>query len=62
MRIKLIEGDAGQFSCAADLIFTDPPYDMSGKDLAGILDRYDSSHLVLITTMRQLVDFLAVTD
>lgn len=62
MRIKLIEGDAGEFSCKADLIFTDPPYDMSGKDLARILGRYDSSHLVLITTMRQLLDFLAATE
>lgn len=62
MRLKLVEGDAGEFSCKADLIFTDPPYDMDGKELARILDRYDSGHLVLLTTMRQLVDFLAATD
>ena len=62
MQLKLIEGDAGRFSCSADLIFTDPPYEMGGSELARILERYDSSHLVLITTMRQLVDFLAVTD
>lgn len=61
-KISLIHGDAGQHSVKADMIMTDPPYDMPGTELAGILDRYPAAHLVLITTMRQLVEFLAHSD
>jgi len=39
---------------SADLIFTDPPFDMPGKDLANILDGISADHLVLLTSMRQL--------
>lgn len=58
----LIFGDAGDFQRSADLIFTDPPFDMPGNRLARILANYDAPHLVLITTMRQLLDFLPRTD
>ncbi|MDG4583409.1 MAG: hypothetical protein P9E67_04880 [Candidatus Competibacter sp.] len=58
----LIFGDAGDFKRSAGLIFTDPPYDMPGARLAQILGNYDAPHLVLITTMRQLLDFMPRTD
>lgn len=54
----LIHGDARDHGCAADLILTDPPYQLDGGELAQILARFDAKHLVLLTTMRQLLDFM----
>lgn len=59
--ITIIHGDAENYGQPAELIFTDPPYDMPGKKLARILDQYDAPHLVLITTMAQLLEFAAAT-
>ena len=61
-RITLIHGDAADHGRAADLILTDPPYEMPGSELARIIGGFDAPHLVLITTMRQLLDFLPRTD
>lgn len=58
----LIFGDAGDFKRSAGLIFTDPPFDMPGARLAQILANYAAPHLVLITTMRQLLDFMPRTE
>lgn len=55
---RLIHGDAGDHAVEADLIITDPPYEMPGQRLASILDDYRSDHLVLITTMKQLMAFM----
>ena len=57
MSITLIEGDAATVNAKADLILTDPPYDMSGRRLAEIIGRFDCNHLVMLTTMRQLLEF-----
>lgn len=54
-QIKIIHGDAGQHSIAADLIITDPPFDMPATQLAQILLNQRSDHVVLLTTMRQLL-------
>jgi DNA modification methylase len=56
-KIQLIHGDSRHLDIAADLIMTDPPYDMPGADLASILGRIQSDHLVLVTSMRQLFEF-----
>lgn len=61
-QVTLIHGDAADHGCASDLLLTDPPYDMSGSELARILARFDAPHLVLITTMRQLLDFMPRAD
>lgn len=61
-QITLIHGDAADHGRRADMILTDPPYEMPGAELACILAGYDAPHLVLITTMRQLIDFLPRTD
>ena len=61
-RITLIHGDAADHGRAADMILTDPPYEMPGAELARIIGGFDAPHLVLITTMRQLLDFLPRTD
>lgn len=58
----LIHGDALDFGRQADMIMTDPPYDMSGIQLAKIIDQYDCDHMVLLTTMKQLLDFLPRTN
>jgi hypothetical protein len=60
--IKLIHGGAEDYGCAADLMLTDPPFEMKGAELASIIDRYETQHLVLITTMRQLVGLLNNSD
>lgn len=56
-KIKLISGDAASFNFKADIIFTDPPYDMSGKELAAIINNYESNHLLMLCTLSQLLEF-----
>lgn len=57
MAIKLIHGDANNYSLSADLILTDPPFEMPGAELASIIDQYQSDHLMLICSLRQLLEF-----
>ena len=54
---KLILGDAKSFSLKADIMLTDPPYDMDGEKLAQIINNYECNHLVLIATMGQFIKF-----
>jgi len=61
-QVTLICGDAALHGRACDLILTDPPYDMRGHELARILSVFDTKHLVLLTTMRQLLEFMDCTD
>lgn len=56
-KIKMIHADSRTLDLAADLIMTDPPYDMPGSDLAAIIGGIRSDHLVLVTSMRQLFEF-----
>lgn len=60
-QVTLIRGDASDHGRACDLICTDPPYDMSGAELARTLAAFDAQHLVMLTTMRQLLEFLPHT-
>lgn len=57
MKIDVILGDALEQSIECDMIVTDPPFDMSGSKLAEIISSQKSDHLLLITTMRQLIGF-----
>ena len=57
-QITLINADAAAVVRQADLMLTDPPYELDGAQLRGIIDRYGVDHLVLITTMRQLLAFM----
>lgn len=61
-KIKLINGDAVDFSFKADMIFTDPPYDMPGKELATIINGYESNHLLMLCTLSQLLEFTKYSD
>lgn len=60
--VKINHGSAIDFNTCADLIFTDPPFDMSGTELNRVLDNIESNHLVLITTMKQLLELIKAGD
>lgn len=62
MRLKLINADASTQRITCDLLVTDPPFDMSGEKLARIIDQQECDHLLLITTMRQLLDFTKASN
>ena len=61
-QIKIINGDAKDHAIAADLIVTDPPFEMDGKELAAIIEQYDAKHLLLICSMRQVLDFFKYAE
>ncbi|MCL7841685.1 site-specific DNA-methyltransferase [Pasteurella multocida] len=61
--IKLIHGDSSKVDIPAiDMIFTDPPFEMSGKDLLKVLNNFDYKHLVLICSMHQALDLYKLSD
>ena len=60
-KIKLNHGDSECFNVETDLIMTDPPYDMDAKKLVRIFDNIQCDHLVMITTMKQLLDFINIS-
>lgn len=44
------------------MIITDPPFEMSGGQIYKILSCFDYEHLLLITSMHQLIEFAKHTD
>lgn len=62
MAIKLIHGDAHDFNCAADLIVTDPPFELKGAEVAKIITQYQSDHLLMLCSMHQFLDFSKHSD
>ena len=49
-KTTLIHGDAADYAhLSADIMLTDPPFEMSGEALAGIINRYPVQHLLLLT-------------
>lgn len=60
--ITVINGNANDYSYSADMIFTDPPFDMSGKALNSIISKYNADHLLLVTVMKQYTEFCKLTD
>lgn len=61
-KITLINDDANNHSITADMIVTDPPFEMDGKKLYEIIERYQSEHIVLICSMRQLLEFYKIAE
>ena len=59
MSIKLNHADANDISTSCDLILTDPPFELSGKELVQVFRKVACSHLVLICSMHQLIEFLS---
>ena len=61
-KIKLNHGSALDFKVSTDLILTDPPFDMPAETLNKVLNGIECDHLVLITTMKQLLGLIKVSD
>lgn len=61
-QLTIVNADSREVSYEADLIFTDPMFDLDGKDLAEIVSKQKSNHLVMITTMKQLLAFDKASD
>lgn len=62
MKVHVINDDAANHIVECDMIITDPPFDLCGHVLAGILEKQKCNHLVLITTMRQLIEFCKASE
>lgn len=56
--ITIINNDSANCSGSADIIFTDPPFEMNGDQLNKIINNFNVNHLILITTLSQLIDYL----
>lgn len=57
VKIDIVNADAAQAARPVELLFTDPPYELGGHELARLLKGFKAPHLVMITTMRQLIEF-----
>jgi len=60
-KIKVICGSALDVKTSADIILTDPPFDFDATKLSAALDNVSCDHLILITTMKQLIELLSVS-
>jgi len=60
--IKLINDNAKNNSGRFDLLFTDPPFEMSGSDLLSVLNCYGYDHLLLICSAHQMLDLYKLSD
>ena len=61
-KITLINDDASNHSLTADMIVTDPPFEMSGQQLHDIISQYNAPNLLLICSLRQLIEFANLTN
>ena len=60
--IRIINDDAKSHGAKFDMIFTDPPFEMNGRDLLAILDCYEYDHLLLICSAHQMLDLYKHSD
>lgn len=61
-KITLINDDASNHSLTADMIVTDPPFELSGQQIHEIISKYNAPNLLLICSLRQLIEFASLTD
>ena len=61
-KITLINDDANNHSLTADMIVTDPPFELSGQQIHEIISKYNAPNLLLICSLRQLIEFASLTD
>lgn len=60
--INIINSDAETVNnIKTDVIVTDPPFEMTALKLNNVLNTVKCDHLVLITTMRQLIDLIKIS-
>lgn len=45
-----------------ELIFTDPPYELSGSQLNKAFNNINSNHCVMLCTMRQLIELTKISE
>lgn len=62
MKLNIICDNAADCIVKCDMIVTDPPFDMCGSKLAKMLDQQHCDHLLLITTMKQLLELSRSSD
>lgn len=62
MGIATINKHSRDVVATADLIVADPPFEMNGVDLDAEIENFDAPHLLLITSMKQAIEFSKVTD
>ncbi len=62
MKLNIICDNAADCVVKCDMIVTDPPFDMCGSKLAEMLDQQHCDHLLLITTMKQLLELSRSSD
>lgn len=60
--ITLIDGNAKEHGAKFDMVFTDPPFEMSGSDLKEIFYCYRFDHLVIIASLHQIIDFARLSE
>lgn len=58
MEFKIINSEARNVSLTTEMIFTDPPFDMPGKELLRQLSGIDADHMVLLTSMKQFISLM----
>ena len=61
-KITLINDDASNYSIKSDMIVTDPPFELSGQQIHEIISKYNAPNLLLICSLRQLIEFASLTD
>ena len=61
-KITLINDDASNHSLTADMIVTDPPFEMTGQQIHEIISKYNAPNLLLICSLRQLIEFANLTN
>lgn len=60
--ITIVNGSSKNYQYSADMIFTDPPFDMKAKELNEIISNYNADHLLLITVISQYTEFAKLTN
>ena len=60
--IRIINDDAKKHGASYNMVFTDPPFEMSGQELIGVLGRYDYDHLLMICSAHQMLDLYKHSD
>jgi len=61
-KITLHHDDAVNVREKCDVVMTDPPFDLPAAQLQAVLNNIESNHLILITTMRQLLELMRIAD
>ena len=59
-QVKILHGNNMDFQIKADLLFADPPFEIDGADVYRTILNYDCEHVILMCSIKQLLEFFAV--